>query len=101
MRFGKGKMEFILIAALVGGCAATPHRESTGEYIDDSVISTKVKTDLLRCPMVNGLDVQVETFKHRVQLSGFVNDVQQAEQAARLAREIGGVKAVENHLSIK
>jgi hyperosmotically inducible protein len=101
MQMGRGKAGFILITAILGGCAATPHRESTGEYIDDSVISAKVKTDLLRCPMVNGLDVQVETFKHRVQLSGFVNDMNQAEQASKLARQISGVKAVENHLSIK
>lgn len=91
----------LVLAGLFVGCASSPQRESTGEYIDDSVISTKVKTDLLRCPMVSGLDIHVETFKNRVQLSGFVNNARQAEHASILAKEIGGVKAIENHISIK
>ena len=83
------------------GCASTPLHESTGEYIDDSVITTKVKTALLRCPLVSGTDVHVETFKHRVQLSGFVDKMRQAEQAIILSREVEGVGLVENRLSIK
>ncbi len=91
----------IVIAGLFAGCAGSSLRESTGEYVDDSVISAKVKTDLLRCPMVSGFDIHVETFKNRVQLNGFVDNVKQAEQAVKLAKEIGGVEAIENHLSIK
>jgi len=94
-------MYSLVLAGLFVGCASSPQRESTGEYIDDSVISAKVKTDLLRCPMVSGLDINVQTFKNRVQLNGFVDNAQQAEQAAKLAKEIGGVGAIENHLSIK
>ncbi|WP_454061460.1 BON domain-containing protein [Candidatus Nitrospira salsa] len=94
-------MSSLALAGLFVGCAATPYQESTGEYIDDSVISAKVKTDLLRCPMVSGLDIHVQTFKKRVQLSGFVNNARQAEHAATLAKEIGGVGAIENHISIK
>ncbi|WP_447968161.1 BON domain-containing protein [Nitrospira sp. M1] len=94
-------MSFLVLATLLVGCAATRHQESTGEFIDDSVISTKVKTALLRCPMVSGLDVHVRTFKHRVQLNGFVDDMNQVEQAIALAEEIGGVTAVENRMSIK
>lgn len=101
MHLGIGGMYLMLCAAMIGGCAATPQRESTGELVDGSVISTKVKTSLLRCPLVSGFDVHVETFKNRVQLNGFVDDIAQAEQAEKLAREIGGVGAVENHLSIK
>lgn len=101
MRLGIGGISLMWFAAMIGGCAATPQRESTGELLDDSVISTKVKTDLLRCPMVSGFDIHVQTFKNRVQLNGFVDDISQAEQAAKLAREVGGVEAVENHLSIK
>lgn len=83
------------------GCASTALHESTGEYIDDSVITTKVKTALLRCPLVSGTDVHVETFKNRVQLSGFVDELRQVEQAISLSREVEGVGVVENRLSIK
>jgi hyperosmotically inducible periplasmic protein len=87
--------------SLLGGCAASPLHESTGEYVDNSVITTKVKTALLRCPMVSGMDVHVETFKNRVQLSGFVDGLEQADQALLLTREIEGVGSVENRMSIK
>ncbi|MDR4495917.1 MAG: BON domain-containing protein [Nitrospirales bacterium] len=83
------------------GCASTPLQESTGEYLDDSVITTKVKTALLRCPLVSGVDVHVETFKNRVQLSGFVDEMRQVEHAVTLTREVEGVGVVENRMSVK
>ena len=83
------------------GCAGSPLHESTGEYLDDSVITTKVKTALLQCPLVSGVDVHVETFKNRVQLSGFVDGMRQFEQAVILTREVEGVGLVENRMSIK
>ncbi|WP_342347219.1 BON domain-containing protein [uncultured Nitrospira sp.] len=86
---------------LMVGCAGGPQSESFGEHIDDSVITTKVKTALLSDPEVSGTDINVTTFKGRVQLNGLVNDAQQIDQAARLARRVGGVQAVENNLSIK
>ncbi len=92
---------FGIVCILSMGCAATPKQESTGEYIDDSVISAKVKTALLRCPMVSGFHIHVNTFKGRVQLNGFVDSVKQVKQAVNLTKEVGGVGAVENHLSIK
>lgn len=91
---------FVLLMISIG-CASTPLQESTGEYLDDSIITTKVKTALLRCPLVSGTDVHVETFKNRVQLSGFVDEMRQAEQAIFLSREVEGVGVVENRLSIK
>jgi osmotically-inducible protein OsmY len=72
-----------------------------GEYLDDSVITTKVKTALLRCPLVSGVDIHVETFKNRVQLSGFVDRMREAEQAGMLTREVEGVGLVENRISVK
>lgn len=91
----------IMLLMFSMGCAGTPLHESTGEYLDDSIITTKVKTALLRCPLVSGTDVHVETFKNRVQLSGFVDEMRQAEQAIFLSREVEGVGVVENRLSIK
>ena len=91
----------IMLLMISIGCASTPLQESTGEYLDDSIITTKVKTALLRCPLVSGTDVHVETFKNRVQLSGFVDEMRQAEQAIFLSREVEGVGVVENRLSIK
>ena len=90
-----------LVVAIVTGCASSPLHESAGEYLDGSVITTKVKTALLRCPLVSGTDVHVETFKNRVQLSGFVDEMRQAEQAILLTREVKGVGLVENRMSIK
>lgn len=98
IRMGIGGMILMVMGV---GCASTPLHESTGEYIDDSVITTKVKTALLRCPLVAGTDVHVETFKNRVQLSGFVDEMRQAEQAITLSREVEGVGVVENRMSIK
>lgn len=83
------------------GCASSPLHESTGEYLDDSVITTKVKTALLRCPLVSGADVHVETFKNRVQLSGFVDEMRQIDHAIILSREVEGVGLVENRMSVK
>ncbi|MDR4495916.1 MAG: BON domain-containing protein [Nitrospirales bacterium] len=91
----------LFFVVLMVGCAGGPQSESFGEHIDDSVITTKVKTALLRDPEVSGMDINVTTFKGRVQLNGLVNNARQIEQAAQLARETNGVMAVENNLSIK
>ena len=91
----------LFFVLLIVGCAGGPQSESFGEHIDDSVITTKVKSALLSDPEVSGMDINVTTFKGRVQLNGLVNGAQQIEQAAQLARQVGGVRAVENNLSIK
>lgn len=103
MKYAKimGLLGCLNLSILMLGCAGGPQSESFGEYVDDSVISTKVKTALLRDPEVSGMDINVTTFKGRVQLNGLVNDAQQIEQATQLAREVNGVVAVENNLSIK
>jgi hyperosmotically inducible periplasmic protein len=96
-----GLLGCLLLSMVMLGCAGGPQSESFGEHVDDSVITTKVKTALLRDPEVSGMDINVRTFKGRVQLNGLVNNAQQIEQAEQLAREVNGVVAVENNLSIK
>jgi osmotically-inducible protein OsmY len=83
------------------GCAGSRTRESTGEYIDDSTISAKVKTALHADKDVSGFQVQVETFKGVVQLSGFVDRPIQAQKAEQIARQVNGVQEVKNNITIK
>jgi len=83
----------MLLAALAG-CAGGPTTSSTGEYIDDSAITTKVKTGLVADRMVSAYDINVETFRGTVILSGFVNTEAQKERAVTIARSTGGVREV-------
>jgi hyperosmotically inducible protein len=87
----------VLFLSLVA-CHATPTRESTGEYIDDSTTTAKVKTALLSNKLGS---IGVETFKGTVQLSGFVSTTDQVIRAGEVARKVEGVKAVHNNLIIK
>jgi osmotically-inducible protein OsmY len=82
-------------------CHATPTRESTGEYIDDSTITTKVKTALLGDKQVSSGSISVETFKGAVQLSGFVANEAQVIRAGEVTSKVEGVKTVHNNLIIK
>ena len=86
---------------LLQACAPTATRESTGEYLDDSAITTKIKTKLLGDPLVSGFAISVETFRGRVILSGFVNSQAQVDRAVALAREVPGVREVQSVLVIK
>ena len=88
-------------AAFNAGCASSPTRESTGEYVDDSTITAKVKAALVKDPIVKALDVKVETFKGAVQLSGFVNTETEKTQAGSLAAAVRGVTAVKNDIVVK
>ena len=83
------------------GCASTDKHEGTGEYIDDSVITAKVKTALIRDDDVKAREVNVETFKGVVQLSGFVHDARAKAKAVELARQIKGVKSVKDNMQVK
>jgi len=89
-----------LIAVFVG-CASTPKKESTGEYIDDSVITTKVKAALVEDPVTKAYQINVETFKGEVQLGGFVDSAQAKAKAGEVARGVKGVKSVKNNLAVK
>jgi osmotically-inducible protein OsmY len=90
----------VLLTAVLG-CAATATRESTGEYVDDTAITTKVKTALLKSSGLNSGDINVETYKGVVQLSGFVNSHAQMSQAVRVTEGVGGVKSVKNDMRLK
>lgn len=83
------------------GCASTPKTEGTGEYVDDSVVTTKVKAALINDPDVSAAEVNVETFKGVVQLSGFVNSRADMNKAIEIARGIKGVKSVKNDMRLK
>jgi osmotically-inducible protein OsmY len=91
----------ITAAYLTSGCASTATRESTGEYIDDSAITTKVKAALLADKSVSGFAVKVVTFKGVVQLSGFVDTAAEKQLAETLAAEVHGVQSVENKITVK
>jgi osmotically-inducible protein OsmY len=83
------------------GCAATSTRESTGEYIDDTAITAKVKTAIFNDASLKSNDISVETFKGRVQLSGFVDTSANIAQAGTVAKGVGGVTSVKNDLRLK
>lgn len=102
-RFGKHLSALVLVATLMSvvGCASTPKQEGTGEYIDDSVITTKVKAAILNEPTLKSTEIKVETFKGTVQLSGFVSSQAAASKAVAVARGIAGVKAVRDDMLIK
>ncbi len=90
-----------LTLMMAGGCASTPQTEGTGEYVDDSVITTKVKAALVNDPNVSAAEVNVETFKGIVQLSGFINSRADMNRAIELARNVPGVKSVKNDMRLK
>jgi osmotically-inducible protein OsmY len=83
------------------GCASTAKHEGTGEYIDDSVITTKVKAAILDEPSLKSAEINVETFKGRVQLSGFVNSRADINKAVEVARSVKGVVDVKNDMRLK
>ena len=89
----------VFVSAL--GCAGSATQESTGEYITDSWITTKVKASLAEDPQVKATEVNVETFKGAVQLSGFVSSSAAMQQALRITNSIKGVTSVKNDMRIK
>jgi osmotically-inducible protein OsmY len=87
--------------ASVAGCASSPRHEGTGQYFDDSVITTKVKAAIFDDPTTKVMEINVETFKGVVQLSGFVSSQAAANRAVELARGVSGVKGVTNDMRLK
>jgi osmotically-inducible protein OsmY len=90
----------ILVASLVG-CASTATQEGTGEYIDNAVITTKVKTAIFNEPTLKSFEINVETFKGAVQLSGFVNSQADIDKAVEVVQKVKGVKSVKNDMQLK
>lgn len=92
----------VLVTAIsLAGCAGSKKHESTGEYFDDMVLSTKVRASILGDSRLKVLQIDVETFKGIVQLSGFVDSADAANRAVELARRVRGVKMVNNSLIVK
>lgn len=89
-----------LVVALVG-CASTRTQEGTGEYFDDTVITTKVKAAIFNEPGLKSSEINVETFKGQVQLSGFVSSEEDIRKAVALARNTKGVRGVTNDMRVK
>ncbi len=94
---------FILVILMVAfvACASTSKQESTGEYVDDSVITTKVKALLAEDDFLKSFQIGVETYKGTVQLSGFVNSQKAVDKAGEITRSVKGVKSVRNNLIVK
>ena len=103
------KMKHIVIHGLVllllistfAACAATRTHESTGEYIDDSIITTKVKSLLATDDFFKSFQISVETYRGTVQLSGFVNSQKAVDKAGEIVMSINGVKSIKNNLIVK
>ncbi len=90
-----------LFAVVLAGCSSTPTSSGTGEWFDDTWITTKVKTQLIGDQSVSGTAISVETFRGTVQLSGFAKSQAEIDRAVKLAREVSGVKAVKNDIRLR
>jgi osmotically-inducible protein OsmY len=89
------------VAFTMVGCASSGAKESTGEYVDDAVITAKVKASIFNEPNLKASEINVETYKGDVQLSGFVAQPQDAQRAAEVARGVKGVASVKNDIRVK
>lgn len=90
-----------LVLMTTAGCVSTRTQEGTGEYVDDSVITSKVKAAILAEPGLRSAEINVETFKGVVQLSGFVSSNAEINRAIAVARSVGGVASVKNDMRLK
>ncbi len=91
----------LMLIATFAACAATPTRQSTGEYVDDSVITTKVKSLLAADDFLKSFQISVETYQGTVQMSGFVNSQKAVDKAGEIVRSVKGVKSIKNNLIVK
>jgi len=96
-----GYIVLLVFIAALAACASSSKHESTGEYVDDSVITTKVKSLLANDDFLKSFQISVETYKGVVQLSGFVNSRQAVDKAGQIARSVEGVTSVKNNLIVK
>ena len=102
-KFSKCTYAAFLALTLVSavGCSSTAKHAGTGEYIDDSIITTKVKAAIFNEPTLKSAEINVETFKGIVQLSGFVHDASDVGTATVVARKVAGVVSVKNVMRVK
>ena len=90
----------ITLLTLVG-CASSAKHEGTGQYIDDSVITSKVKYAVMSEETLKSAEINVETYKGVVQLSGFVSSEKEITKATEVATGVKGVKSVKNDIHLK
>jgi hypothetical protein len=83
------------------GCSKTSTRQSTGEIVDDTAVTSKVKAEFVKDPLVKAMDIKVNTFKGTVQLSGFADSAEEKKRAEELARGVPGVNKIENKIELK
>ena len=91
----------LMLISAIAGCASTPVHESAGEYVDDSVITTKIKALIAEDDFLKSFQISVETYQGTVQLSGFVNSQMAVDKAGRIATSVQGVKSIKNNLIVK
>ncbi len=96
-----GYLVLVMLLVTFVSCASTPKQESTGEYVDDSVITTKVKSLIAADDFLKSFQIGVETYKGTVQLSGFVSSQDLVDKAVQITRSVKGVTAVKNSLIVK
>jgi osmotically-inducible protein OsmY len=103
MNLFKRFSEFFIVALMAAalGCAGTAEKQSTGEYVGDSWITTKVKADILAEPSLKVNQINVETYKGVVQLSGFVDSAASRDKAVAVARSVKGVTSVRNDMQLR
>ena len=97
----RNSLMIVALAASVAACSAISGRETTGEYVDDATITTKVKAAIFDDPSLKVLQVNVETFQNVVQLSGFVDSTQSENRAVELARNVSGVRSVKDDIIVR
>jgi osmotically-inducible protein OsmY len=96
-----GFLALIMLVATLAACGSTPKQESTGDYVDDSVITTKVKSLIAADDFLKSFEISVETRKGVVMLSGWVGTREAINKAGHIARGVAGVKSVKNDLVLK
>ena len=94
-------MATVLCGVLLAGCSSSPTHESTGQYLDDATITTKVKSELIAKEGLSASNISVETQKGEVQLGGFASTQQEKQRAAEIARSITGVQQVHNDILVR
>lgn len=99
--WSKSELLLTLLFMVLAGCASTATQESTGEYIDDATITSKVKAAFVPDKEVSALNIHVTTYKGVVQLSGFADNPEEIQRATELARNVKGVKSVKNDVQLK
>jgi osmotically-inducible protein OsmY len=92
---------FLGLIFSLAACTATSTKESTGQYVDNSLLTARVKTAIFNEPTLKSSEISVETYKGEVQLSGFVSSIEQTHKAVEIAKSIPGVTAVKNDMRVK